>query len=192
MEDEQTAPEYSHVADFIQDSSSNRYIANRLAGIRKVLSGVHQGGIAHSNSTIGSEREALIRCFLSEVFPPHIRFGSGDATDSHGKKSGQLDVVIEFPWMPSLPVIHGIDSRLYLAEGIAAVIEVKSNIKSQWKEVEKTAKKLSKLDRRFAGGIVNPKSPENRVPLFAVGYTCLLYTSPSPRDKRQSRMPSSA
>ena len=25
-----------------------------------------------------------------------------------------------------------------------------------------------------------------------MGYTCLLYTSPSPRDKRQSRMPSSA
>ena len=27
---------------------------------------------------------------------------------------------------------------------------------------------------------------------FAVGVVCLLYTSPSPRDKRQSRMPSSA
>ena len=26
----------------------------------------------------------------------------------------------------------------------------------------------------------------------ANGITCLLYTSPSPRDKRQSRMPSSA
>ena len=26
----------------------------------------------------------------------------------------------------------------------------------------------------------------------SLGYTCLLYTSPSPRDKRQSRMPSSA
>ena len=26
----------------------------------------------------------------------------------------------------------------------------------------------------------------------AVSFTCLLYTSPSPRDKRQSRMPSSA
>ena len=26
----------------------------------------------------------------------------------------------------------------------------------------------------------------------AVSYNCLLYTSPSPRDKRQSRMPSSA
>ena len=28
--------------------------------------------------------------------------------------------------------------------------------------------------------------------VFHVVYTCLLYTSPSPRDKRQSRMPSSA
>ena len=27
---------------------------------------------------------------------------------------------------------------------------------------------------------------------FQVGRSCLLYTSPSPRDKRQSRMPSSA
>ena len=29
-------------------------------------------------------------------------------------------------------------------------------------------------------------------PLFAITLACLLYTSPSPRDKRQSRMPSSA
>ena len=28
--------------------------------------------------------------------------------------------------------------------------------------------------------------------MFQYSYTCLLYTSPSPRDKRQSRMPSSA
>ena len=28
--------------------------------------------------------------------------------------------------------------------------------------------------------------------VMADGYICLLYTSPSPRDKRQSRMPSSA
>ena len=28
--------------------------------------------------------------------------------------------------------------------------------------------------------------------LEAMGWVCLLYTSPSPRDKRQSRMPSSA
>ena len=28
--------------------------------------------------------------------------------------------------------------------------------------------------------------------IYGVGFICLLYTSPSPRDKRQSRMPSSA
>ena len=28
--------------------------------------------------------------------------------------------------------------------------------------------------------------------LILLAYSCLLYTSPSPRDKRQSRMPSSA
>ena len=35
--------------------------------------------------------------------------------------------------------------------------------------------------------------PEKYVAFFChQGYICLLYTSPSPRDKRQSRMPSSA
>ena len=29
-------------------------------------------------------------------------------------------------------------------------------------------------------------------PRVAVGYNCLLYTSPSPRDRQKSRMPSSA
>ena len=36
------------------------------------------------------------------------------------------------------------------------------------------------------------KIAENRTNVMYVPYVCLLYTSPSPRDKRQSRMPSSA
>ena len=35
-------------------------------------------------------------------------------------------------------------------------------------------------------------SVENAAEVMAFGHPCLLYTSPSPRDKRQSRMPSSA
>ena len=34
--------------------------------------------------------------------------------------------------------------------------------------------------------------PDGETPLNQKGKVCLLYTSPSPRDKRQSRMPSSA
>ena len=35
-------------------------------------------------------------------------------------------------------------------------------------------------------------APEKFTLIDALYFTCLLYTSPSPRDKRQSRMPSSA
>ena len=34
--------------------------------------------------------------------------------------------------------------------------------------------------------------PENNAGLADFNYTCLLYTSPSPRDRQKSRMPSSA
>ena len=35
--------------------------------------------------------------------------------------------------------------------------------------------------------VINTKTPN-----FAINYLCLLYTSPSPRDRTRSRMPSSA
>ena len=41
------------------------------------------------------------------------------------------------------------------------------------------------IENRGAGGDKNKDTIENLM-------ACLLYTSPSPRDKRQSRMPSSA
>ena len=42
--------------------------------------------------------------------------------------------------------------------------------------------------------VQNPDSdtPDEKKVYMPVPYNCLLYTSPSPRDKRQSRMPSSA
>ena len=45
------------------------------------------------------------------------------------------------------------------------------------------------LDRYWYGA-VDRISPEAPVPVVRV--TCLLYTSPSPRDRQKSRMPSSA
>ena len=40
--------------------------------------------------------------------------------------------------------------------------------------------------------IFDPEIPVNIYDLGLIYDVCLLYTSPSPRDKRQSRMPSSA
>ena len=44
----------------------------------------------------------------------------------------------------------------------------------------------------FARATMVEKALDKNSDLIRVDKTCLLYTSPSPRDKRQSRMPSSA
>ena len=57
------------------------------------------------------------------------------------------------------------------------------------KEVAKTAKAASVQPHK--GG--RKTTPKGKMPSQTPEYqACLLYTSPSPRDKRQSRMPSSA
>lgn len=148
----------------------NRYVYERLAGIQDMLIAAHKGGGALSSATKGGEREHFIDSFLSQVLPPPYRFGSGDATDQNGNKSGQLDVVVEYPFLPSLPLVGG-TNRLYLAEGIAAVIEVKSDLSGQWKEVLGTAERLSALTREFGIMSVRGVEPSTRIPLYAVGYT---------------------
>ena len=44
----------------------------------------------------------------------------------------------------------------------------------------------------FGWGGLSPLTPHNQTFFLGLFKGCLLYTSPSPRDKRQSRMPSSA
>ena len=58
------------------------------------------------------------------------------------------------------------------------------------KYVPKGRLNVDKLDDRFIGPFKIIKVNKNRVTYLL--QDCLLYTSPSPRDKRQSRMPSSA
>jgi hypothetical protein len=109
---------------------------------------------------------------LSEVLPPQFRFGSGDATDQNGVKSGQLDIVVEYPFVPSLPIVAGRSPRLYLTEGIVAVIEVKSDIAEQWEEGTKTAGQLARLTREYyyeRGVSFGPRAGK-KIPLYAAGY----------------------
>jgi hypothetical protein len=155
----------------------NQYLVERLQGIQAALMAHHAGGTPMPNASKGSERETFLREFLSKVFPETFRFGTGAITDSAGKRSGQLDIVIEYPILPSFPMPGGAD-RLYLAESVAAVLSVKSNISSQWREVEAEAEKLEPLKRRWLGatqsrgsGITFGGPLETAVPFIAVGYT---------------------
>lgn len=150
-------------------------ITSRLRGIQKQLMGVHESGEGMSTATKGTEREAFVKTFLEAIFPTQYRFGSGDIVDSsaHGK-SGQVDVVVEYPFSPSVPSIQQ-GPRLYLADGVAAVIEIKSNLKSQWDEVRKTSEQIRPLKQKDPRGTFvrmgGHNSFEGRLPIFAVGYT---------------------
>jgi len=151
----------------------NQYVVQRLAGIQDILNSVHKASAGLSPNTKGKERESFIDEFLKNVLPNTYRFGTGDATDANGNISGQLDVVVEYPIAPTLPSVSGSShpTRLYLAESVAAVIEVKSNVMNQWNEALGTAIKLSKLQRTFGSTISFGPRPNANIPLFVVGYT---------------------
>ena len=119
----------------------------------------------------GDEREIFVREFLGRVFPPHFRFGTGCITDRHGGMSGQVNVVVELPFFPSLPVPPS-EVRMYLADGVAVAIEVKSDIAAQWNQLDRTVESIKTLRRNLADGVLwrGPR-PFEFVPVFAVGYS---------------------
>lgn len=144
----------------------NQHIFSRLLGIQEKLKALHKAVSTASSATKGDDRELFINEFLSEVLPPQFRFGHGDITDLSGKRSGQVDIVVEYPLFPSLPIGKG-SSRLYLAEGVVAVIEVKSDLENQWNQVKNTSLQLQPLKRGYGS---NDVSTPRYIPLFAVGY----------------------
>lgn len=150
----------------------NNHVLTRLSGIQNILMGIHQASTKLSAATSGEERQAFIESFLANVLPSVYRFGRGDCTDAAGRRSGQLDVVVEYPFSPSLPSVGDAPTRLYLAESVAAVIEVKSNVAAQWSQAQHTATQLAPLRRVFGATMqMGGFPPAEQIPLFVAGYT---------------------
>ena len=152
-------------------------LEQRLEGLRQILMAHHAAGAMLPNATKGGEREALLREFLKKVFPPPIRFGSGAVIDQSKNISGQIDLVAEFPFFPSFPT-PGTAERLYLAESVSFVIEVKSNLAAQWGQVEHSAKVFLPLRRTWRGhldfdsGTLSVSNHStSRIPFVVVGYS---------------------
>jgi hypothetical protein len=148
----------------------NEILRQRLAGIQQMLIGAYRAGGGMSSATRGRERELFVDRFLSAVLPTPCRVGTGDVIDSFGEHTGQLDVVVEYPLVPSLPLPSG-TARLYLAEGTAAVVEVKSDLAAQWDDAEAAARKVEVIRRNWGPGIIWGQPPPDHIPYFAVGYT---------------------
>jgi hypothetical protein len=131
-----------------EETSFQKYLEPRLDALHKMVMAGFHGSNQLSSASKGCERELFVNSFLSQIFPPSYRFGSGDLIDGHTQKSGQVDIVIEYPNCMSFPYLAG-GPRLYLAEGVAAIIEVKSSLVGQWDEALSTAQKVKELKRIF-------------------------------------------
>jgi hypothetical protein len=185
----------------IPKKSMNEQLKVRLKGMQEVLMAHHRATQLLPNSAKGNEREVLVRELLEKVFPIPYRFGCGAVIDANGQVSGQLDVIVEWPFFASFPAPVG-TNRLYLAESTAFVIEVKSNLSSQWGQVENTARQLRPLIRSWqthialnaAGTDFDFHGPsQHRIAFIAVGFTATRRWRASDRSflaqlKRRARM----
>jgi hypothetical protein len=101
----------------------NTYLKQRLEGLLQHFRAAHFAGGVSASANRGTEREAFLLAFLSQVLPPIYRAGTGEITDIAGNRSGQVDVVIEMPWAPSFG-FPASPVRLYPAEAVGVAIEI--------------------------------------------------------------------
>ena len=148
----------------------NIHVMGRLQALLDLFRAADAGGKTLSSALKGAERELFIHYALSHIIAPPFRVGSGDITDLSGQRSGQLDIVIEYGNSISFPMVYTTHTpRLYLAEGVCAVIEIKSDLAAQWNEVLDSHSRLTPIRRTYADWISYGKIPE-QIPHFAVGY----------------------
>lgn len=148
----------------------NPYLVQRLGAIQQALIAQHMGGHGLPNATVGNERETFLREFLQKLFPTHRRFTTGAVTDSNGALSGQVDIVVEYGFVPSFPM-PSTDERLLLAESVALVIEVKSDLSAKWHQVCETTARVKCLKRNLNPIMTLGGGPPDSIPCIAVGYT---------------------
>ena len=147
----------------------NNYLINRLECLLDISRSIHHASNKLSSATIGIEREFFIDNILRMIIAPPFRLGTGDITDSSGSKSGQMDLVIEYGNSISFPMISPESPRLYLAEGVCAVLEIKSNLSNQWSQITESHKKLANLKRKM-DPIISLGTISEKIPYIVVAF----------------------
>ena len=148
----------------------SRIVLGRLKSIVETLLAAHRGGADVSPASKGREREVFINMVLGNIISQPFRIGSGEIVDQNDQLSGQVDIVIEYTNTLSFPSVYPHSERLYLAESICAVVEVKSNVAAQWAEARQKAEKINALSRKVGVTAYTGFRPPDKIPVFVVGY----------------------
>lgn len=141
---------------------SSDILKSRLDSVLKMMN-ANYSGVAHSPSAVkGNARANFINNYLEKVIPQGCRIStSGEIIDNLGGNTGELDIIIENGYFPSIPIVGETSSRLFFSEGVAAVIEVKSNIQGQWSEVIQTGEKVRKITRNIQASFASSFNQHN-------------------------------
>ena len=123
----------------------NKLLKERIAAIQKIAIAHYEAGAGMANAAIGAEREVFVRELMQKIFPNAYRFSSGEIIDRDGERSGQVDLVLEFPHEPTFPSPVA-NERLMLAESVIVAFEIKSGW-GQLDEVVTKTKKVNSLSR---------------------------------------------
>ena len=81
-----------------------------------------------------------------------------------------MDIAIEQPFSPSFPLPGDKSTRMLLAESVAAVVEVKSNVTAQWNQMCDTVAKVRSLRRSYDMTMTIGSPRLSTIPCVAVGY----------------------
>ncbi len=93
-----------------------------------ILSQYKRAGKLKSSTNIGKNREYFCNNFLKKVLPHRLSITTGEIIDSENNQTGQLDLIIN---RDTCPALEFGSSNSFLAEGVFAVIEVKSNLNTK-------------------------------------------------------------
>ncbi len=77
---------------------------------------------------IGASRELVVAAFLRRHLPKSLWVGRGEILDASGNRSPDCDVVVYRATSPAIPSDPGETLHLFFAEGVDAVVEVKSTL----------------------------------------------------------------
>ena len=177
--------------------------------------------LAYKDNKIVGRIAAIVNWVeIEEQKKNKLRFGWYDTIDDINVSKALMDKVLEFGKSRKLEFVDGpvgfsnMDKAGLLIEGydelntmitwyhypyqkehlnklgfskLAEWVEYKIKIFSAEEAPEKVKKFSKIIQERYNLKVVNFKSTKEIIP-----YVCLLYTSPSPRDRTRSRMPSSA
>ena len=142
--------------------------SSKLKNIHTVLMQAYENTNGFTTPVQGDEREVVIRELLALILPQSYRLGKGPIIDPSGTETGQVDAVFERPFSLSFPISSDAN-RLYLADGVAATFEIKSNLYQQANTAMAKTAEIKKLRRVPTKGEI-VFYDEIYVPVFIIGF----------------------